>query len=223
MKPENLEKILEIVDRYKKYACLNYGWNLNLWDSDDAESGYPMINLKIFWSEEENQMVIDKVNEVFFDDIDIKYEDLAIFINNCNTPECHNAACFLLDNSYIASWLLENGIGNVYCHFDEDYQILRQAGLKMEHRGKYANIGKLRVIRGENAEVTIFVPNKVREISSRDFHRWYRNQDRFEIAYDDSAGFWYYRDKAADIVRQYRQNPMLFLRDHPRLGELLRS
>jgi len=123
MGSEDLEKILEIVDEYKKYACLEYGWNLSLWDrNDDLESGYPFINLKIFWGRDENQKVIDKVNEVFFDDIDVKYEDLAVFINNYNAVECHNAASSLLDNSYIAEWLLKNGIGNVYCHYDEDYE-----------------------------------------------------------------------------------------------------
>ena len=59
MEDKNLEKILEIVDEYKKYACLEYGWNLNLWDRDDLVSGYPFINLKIFWRKEENQKVID--------------------------------------------------------------------------------------------------------------------------------------------------------------------
>ena len=59
MDGKTLEKILEIVDEYKKYACLEYGWNLNLWDRDDLVSGYPFINLKIFWRREENQEVID--------------------------------------------------------------------------------------------------------------------------------------------------------------------
>lgn len=29
MNKETLERILEIVDENKKYACLEYGWNLN--------------------------------------------------------------------------------------------------------------------------------------------------------------------------------------------------
>jgi len=48
MDGKTLEKILEIVDEYKKYACLEYGWNLNLWDRDDLISGYPFVHLKIF-------------------------------------------------------------------------------------------------------------------------------------------------------------------------------
>ena len=221
MDGKTLERILEIVDEYKKYACLEYGWNLNLWDRDDLVSGYPFINLKIFWRKEENRKVIDKVNEVFFDDLDVKYEDLAIFINNYNAVECHNAACSLLDNSYIAEWLLKNGIGNVYCHYDEDYEILRSAGLNMRHCGRFANVGKLKKIRRGSKEIVIFIPNKVREITSRKFYEWYRNQDRFEIAYDESEDFWYLREKAAETIRQYRRNPLLFIKDYPKLEELL--
>jgi len=176
---------------------------------------------KYFWNKEENQKVIDKVNEVFFDDLDVKYEDLAIFINNYNAVECHNAACSLLDNSYIAEWLLKNGIGNVYCHYDEDYEILKNAGLKMRHCGKFANVGKLKKIRRGNKEIVIFIPNKVREISSTEFYKWYRNQERFEIAYDESEDFWYLREKAAEIIKHYRQNPMLFLQDYPYLEDLV--
>ena len=161
---------------------LRLGWNLNLWDRDNLASGYPYINLKIFWNKEENQKVVDKVNEVFFDDLDVKYEDLAIFINNYNTVDCHNAACSLLDNSCTAEWLLKNGIGKIYCHYDEDYKTLRNTGLRMRHYGRFANTGKLKKIRRGNKEIMIFVPNKVREISSTEFYEWYKNQNRFEIA-----------------------------------------
>ena len=67
----------------------------------------------------------------------------------------------------------------------------------------------------------IFIPNKVRESSSKEFYEWYRKQDRFEIAYDESEDFWYLREKAAETIRQYRRNPLLFLRDYPQLEKLL--
>lgn len=194
-----------------------------LWYRDDLTSGYPFINLKIFWNKEENQKVIDKVNEVFFEDIDVKYEDLAIFINNCNAVECHNAASSLLENSYIAEWLLKNGIGKVYRHYNEDYETLKNAGLHMRHCGRFANIGKLQRIKRGNREIVIFIPNKVREISSKEFYEWYINQDRFELAYDESEDFWYLREKAAEKIRRYRHNPLLFIRDYPKLGEILAS
>jgi len=59
----------------------------------------------------------------------------------------------------------------------------------MKQCGRFANIGKLKKIRRGSREIVIFVPNKVREISSAEFYEWYRNQDRFEIAYDESEDF----------------------------------
>ena len=53
--------ILELVNRTKRYACMEYGWCVNLFDRKDEESGYPFIHLRDFWSERENQRVIDKV------------------------------------------------------------------------------------------------------------------------------------------------------------------
>jgi len=58
----------------------------------------------------------------------------------------------------------KNGIGNVYCHYDEDYEILRNAGLEMKHCGRFANIGKLEKIRIGNKEIVIFIPNKSKRI-----------------------------------------------------------
>ena len=40
------ERILRVVDETKKYACLEYGWCINLWDREDEESGYPVIHLE---------------------------------------------------------------------------------------------------------------------------------------------------------------------------------
>ena len=102
------EAILELVDRTKRYACMEYGWCVNLFDGEDEENGYPFIHLRDFWSERENQRVIDKVNKEFFNDTDVKYEDLMLFVNNLNAVDCHNAAGSLIKNSYIAEWLLSS-------------------------------------------------------------------------------------------------------------------
>jgi len=145
-----------------------------------------------------------------------------IFMNNFNAPECHNAACSLIENSGIAKWLLSNGIGKVYCEFDEDYEVLKKAGLRLRHRGKYSCIGRISERPDGDISIKIendgyFIPNRIREISARKFWEWYVEQDRFEILEDDSEDFWYYRDKAIETVRRYRENPRLFLEDYPRL------
>jgi len=218
--------ILELVDRTKRYACMEYGWCVNLFDRDDEENGYPFIHLRDFWSERENQRVIDKVNEEFFHDTDVKYEDLMLFVNNLNAVDCHNAACSLIENSYIAEWLLSNGIGKVYCSFDEDYEKLREAGLNLRHRGKYSCIGRISKRPKGKIRIRIegdgyFIPNKVREISAKRFWKWYRDQDRFELLEDGSEDFWYLRDRAVETIRRYRENPRLFLRDYPALRRIL--
>jgi len=220
------ERILELVDEAKKHACLNYGWRLNLYDSEDKESGYPFVHLKIYWNEKENQKVIDYVNKLFFDDVDIKYSDLAIFTNNYNAGDCHNAVCSLMENSQVTEWLLKESIGKVFSDFDEDFEILAKSGLKLEHKGKYSCIGRIKEKSDEKIRIKIendgyFIPNKIREISSKRFYEWYAGQERFEILDDDSEDFWYCRDSVIETIKKYRANPKLFLEDYPLLGQIL--
>ena len=219
------EKILKIVDETKKQACLDYGWSFLMWDRDE-EIEY--IEFKIAWSPEENDKVIEFVNSIFFDDTDIKYEDLMIFINNFNVPECHNAACSLIEDSGVAEWLLRNGIGTVLSD-DENARVLVEAGLNLEHKGKYSCVGKLAEEKPEK-DLAIkvegdgwFVPLKILEVPSSKFYDWYYDQDRFEIMRIDSEDFWYFKEKAVETIRKFRQNPRLFLEHYPHLKELVQS
>ncbi|MCP8315785.1 MAG: hypothetical protein H3Z51_02840, partial [archaeon] len=152
--------------------------------------------------------------------------DLAIFINNYNADNCHNAACSLIENSSIAKWLLSEGIGRVYCDDDEDFGILKKAGLESSHRGKYSRIGRIKNESDERVRIKIkddryFIPNKVRETTSIKFYSWYCNQDRFSILEDDSEDFWYYRDSAIETIKKYRSDLKLFLQDYPILKEVI--
>ena len=156
----------------------------------------------------------------------MKYEGLMLFVNNLNAVDCHNAARSLIENSYIAEWLLSNGIGKVYCGFDEDYEKLREAGLNLRHRGKYSCIGRISKRPKDKIRIRIegdgyFIPNKVREISAKRFWKWYRDQDRFELLEDRPEDFWYLKDRAVETIRRYRENPRLFLRDYPALRRIL--
>jgi|GEM_PF-3166445 len=224
---QNLDKrILSYIDKTKREACRNYGWNFTPHDLEDRDSNYPFIHLKIFWNNKYNQKVIGRVNREFFYDTEIKYEDLAIFINNYNADNCHNAACSLIENSSIAKWLLSEGIGRVYCDDNEYFEILKQAGLELSHKGKYSCIGRIKNESDERVKIKIkddgyFIPNKVREIPSKKFYGWYHDQDRFEILEDNSEDFWYYRDSAIEVIKNYRSNPKLFLQDYPILKEIL--
>ena len=56
----------------------------------------------------------------------------------------------------------------------------------MRYCGRFANVGKLEKISSFQI--------KSGKISSTEFYEWYRNQDRFEIAYDESEDFWYLRE-----------------------------
>jgi|Deesub1362A_J573_1020465.scaffolds.fasta_scaffold04961_7 hypothetical protein len=218
-------RILRIIDDTKKSACLEYGWCINLWDRDER-SEYPLIHLRIFWSEEENQKVIDEVNSEFFYDTVVKYEDLMVFMNNFNTPECHNAACSLIENSGIARWLLSNGIGNVLCDSDDDYWTLRETGFVLFHMGRYSCIGRISDKPEGEVPVKIedgryFIPNPLREISAGNFWERYLEQDRFEILENHSEDFWYYRNRAVERIMEYRENPQMFLEDYLELRESL--
>ncbi|MCP8309016.1 MAG: hypothetical protein H3Z54_10045 [archaeon] len=220
------ERILSYIDRTKKEACRNYGWSFTLYDLEDKDSNYPFIHLKIFWFDRNNQKVIDRVNNEFFYDTEIKYDDLAKFINNCNADQCHNAACSLIENSSIAEWLLSEGIGRVYCDDDEDFEILKKAGLELSHKGKYSCIGRIENESKEKVKIKIkddgyFIPNKVREITSKKFYSRYCNHDRFDILENSSEDFWYYKDSVIETIKRYRSNPKLFLEDYPILEEIL--
>jgi len=210
------EGTIDYVDRTKHLAPLDYGWSLTLMDREDA-GGYPFLHMRIFWSEGENRQVIDRVNAEFFEGAEIGYEDLSVFTNNFNTPECHNAACSLTEDYHIAWWLLESGIGWVSTDEKEDAEALREEGLDLEHRGRYSPVGKLRDSpgnRGMKVEGGYFLLNRVMEAPSGEFHDWYRSQERFKILPTEPEDFYHSLEGATKTIKGYRENPEKFLRDY---------
>ena len=227
------KKILEIIDKTKKESCQYYGWHLTLINNEDEKSGYPFIHLKIYWTEQENQTVIDKVNKYLkMCDVEFTYEDLSIFTNNYNDKtkayECHNAICNLTEDTFITEWLLNEGIGTVLIDDPEDIETLSNAGL-FQHMIKdgFSNIGKISDKPHPNIKIEItdhgkptgkyFIPNRIYEIPSAKFGEWLDSQETFTLMTEDAfeGDFGYLLKKITKIIMMYRQNPDLFVQDYP--------
>lgn len=228
------KKLLAHIDQTKNSACQNWGWNFTLYDKEDKESGYPFLHLKIYWPEENNEDVIERVNKEIFEYCaeKIGYADLATFCNNYNANDCHTAFCGLTEDHEIAEWLLESGIGKVFIRDSEDQELLAENGLKQTLDG-FSPIGKISDKPHPKINIAItdkgkstgkfFIPNQLTEIPCKVFDAWLDSQDRFSIV-ERSAhenDFAYAIENATKTILEYRSNPTKFLEDYPRLIEVI--
>ncbi|MFX0163197.1 MAG: HEAT repeat domain-containing protein, partial [Candidatus Hodarchaeota archaeon] len=194
------KKILEHIDKIKIDAPRQWGWRFSLydtlrggdfWEEPDAES---FLDVVIFWSKEENEKVLKKVNEEIFNDVDYNWEDMAVFANPQPTlprtrtnerklDENQRIYSYLFDNmqsvfTEIRDWLLENGIGKVVGINGSPYTEEKMYRVKV----RYGIVLIQREAKGLTWKEENLYPTQSSVMKTPDFWNWFKNQERYIIA-----------------------------------------
>lgn len=113
------EIILSELKRGKKETVSIYGLSATLQDKEDT-SDYPFTHINLYWDDEFNDDMIEKMNEALFwsDDDDIDVEDFSLFTNS-NVTACHNASIGMREDSTVFKETVDEGIGMIKTMDDE--------------------------------------------------------------------------------------------------------
>ncbi len=236
------KRILNHIDKIKMDAPRQWGWRFALLDTlffgefceePDPESVFDVV---IFWSKEENDKVLKKVNEEIFNDVDYKWEDMAVFANPLplkekKRGENQRAYSFLFDNMQrvfieIKDWLLENGIGMVvsWRGYYESLYTVKNSLFAM------VRVSGINLIRKDSKGITWkeenLRPIKTYIMKTPDFLNWFNNQDRiwkedvFGSYKDELQDAWdWFKDYFAEYWPELRANPRKILEKFPYFKE----